>query len=254
MLKNINRLANNNQFPNDHKRIKKTLIAPMNHLFQDNGQFNNFIEISHERVLVPEVFWITYLNNKIGSSKTSDIIFRIIKLANEDYKNDQHYITGLASSFNRLNSAEKEIFRNKLEAEGIVDVFNENISGIKYLFADFPLNFLITEQGISSVEELSYFKAILTKLNDRLSTETTFTFAHLIYPLISIGAVNINPSSVLFNPNVLTDYPNTEESNLIAAHLRMTSKMIDRNLLAEDVFSWRNSFWKQCFKLEPCHI
>lgn len=242
------------RFPEDHKRVKKKLIAPMNHAFQDRGWEVNFFEISYEKVVVPEVFWITYLNAKIGSFNASLVILKIIKLANKINTDSSGNISGLASSFHRLDDNQKKELIKELEKEGIIEILNKNISGIKHLFADFPLNFLITKPDIYQIGELQYLKKTLNKLNDRLSIDTTFTFAHLIYALISVEIITLHKSSVIFNINELSKYPNTEESEIIASHLRSMSKLIDKPLLNEDIFGWRNSFWKQCFKLEPCKI
>jgi hypothetical protein len=242
------------QFPNDHKRVKKKLIAPMNHLFQERGWKVDFVEVCHERVLVPEIFWIAYLNDKLGSHKTSEIMIKIIRIANDINQIHSTKITGLASSFKRLGEPEQKVLLSRLEKEGVIDILNENIGGIKHLFEDFPLNFLITEPVIYNVGELQYLKNIITKLNDRLSKETTFTFAHLIYPLVSINFITVNLDSYILKTGYLLDYSITDESIRIASSLRSMSKLIDKEILTEDTFGWRKSFWKQCFKLEPCKI
>ena len=245
---------NEKKFPHTHKRVKKKLLAPMNHLLQGKGWEVQYIEISHERTIVPEVFWITYLNDKIGLYETSLVMLKLIETSNKIHANNSQPISGLASSFNFLSTQEKDLVLNSLKKENILETFNHTLSGIKYLFPDFPLNFLITNPTLYEIGELDYLKSTLNILNDRLSKETTFTLAHLIYPLVSIDIIKVNSELSVLKTTELLKYPDTEESKLIAAELRMISKVVDGKLLKDDIFGWRKAFWRRCFILEPCRI
>lgn len=244
----------NSKFPADHKRIKKKLIAPMNHLLQDKGWKVNYQLVSHEHVVIPEIFWITYLDEKLGHYQTSKIMSALIKECNEIHKNEVGRITGLASSFLRLSDDNKKSLINRLSDLDLLITINEHLSPIKHLFPDFPLNFLIPIPKYYEIGSMEQLKKILSSLNDRLSSQTTFTIAHLIYPLLEMNFITINPTIPLHKPEELLDYPSSEKSQRMAATLRNMAKMVDRDILTTDSYSWQKNFWKQCFKLEPCKI
>lgn len=233
----------------EHKRTKKKLVAPMNHLLQDHGWTVHPQWVSHERVIVPEVLWLAYLDEHFGHNRASDLITFVMTSASE--AEPSVHVNGYASSFSRLNEPATERLRSSLVAKGVLRDLRSVVGGLCYLFPAFPLRNLLGPSEPDIAEEVTKLKKMIETLNDRIGITTTYTLGHLFYGSVMAGHFKINADSSLANPLPITSYPDTEESQLFAASLRMNSKMMDSEITTKDPFGWQRAFWRTCLELEP---
>ncbi len=224
----------------------------MNHLLQDHGFEVQSQWVSHERIIVPEVLWLAYLDEHFGHNNASELITTVLKSATEAEPRVQ--VNGYVSSFSRLDDAATDRLRFKLFETGALADLRLALSGLCHLFPSFPLLRLLGNDGPYIVGDVSKLKKTIETLNDRIGVTTTYTLAHLFYGSVMAGHVKINAGLSLAKPNSILGYPNTEESQKLAASLRGSSKMLDSEITTTDRFGWQRDFWKTCMEFEPPRI
>lgn len=221
----------------------------MNHLLQDHGWAVHPQWVSHERVVVPEVLWLAYLDEHFGHNRASELITLVMTSASEVEPSVQ--VNGYVSSFSRLDEAATDRLRAALTNAGVLSDLRFVLGGLCHLFPAFPLRALLGSSSPYIVGEVAKLKKMVETLNDRVGVTTTYTLGHLFYGTVMAGHVKINAGLSLAKPETISGYPDTEESQLLAASLRSSSKMLDAEITTADKFGWQRTFWKTCLELEP---
>lgn len=223
----------------EHKRTKGKLVAPMNHVLQDNGYHVEQRWVSHEEVVVPEILWLAYLDNDLGHARAAEVVTKLLEAVSKIAPTTQ--VNGFASSFARLDDGSTAKLAEVLSAMRMLDDMRSSLADLGHLFPMFPLNRLLGK-GVASNVHVSKLKEIITLLNDRVGVATTYALALLFYGTRMTGRITINPGLTLSKPELIEDYPNTPESQMLAANLRASSKMLDPEVTTSIHSSGKRTF------------
>lgn len=228
----------------DHKKKGKVLTPPL--LTVGKFQFSNYIENT-----VPELIWITLLNDKYGIQFGTKLGLQFVKIIRDVM--DTEEIPFYISYFSKIDQDIILKATVEMKKQGVYEVINKAISPLLNLYPLCPLNRLFLSKKHSS-SDIDSIKSTLIQLYDKRSKEATFTLGNVMYFMAAHGKLQIVKGSVLSELPKLVDYPDTEISKLIASGIRASSNVFMNKPLVESDEKWINHFWNTGMQLEPCKI
>ncbi len=228
----------------DHKKKGKVLTPPL--LTVGNFQDSSYVENT-----IPELIWISLLNEKHGLKFGTELGLQFIKIVRKITGTEE--IPFYVSYFSKVNQDNLRQVKIEIKKEGIYDIINNSLSPLLNLYPLCPLNGMFISEKYSS-SDINLIKSMLTKLYDKRSKEATFTLGNVMYFLGVHGKLNIVKGSPLSELPKLVDYPNTEISKLIASGIRASLNVIINKPFIEPDEKWINHFWNMGIQLEPCEI
>ena len=97
-------------------------------------------------------------------------------------------------------------------------------------------------------------KSAVIQLYDKRGKPATLVIANTIYIGALTGKIRYTNPTQIPNFEAVWDYPDTDESRLVASRLRASVSAFT-NLLGDDVASaWPGYFWNRGLELEPCDV
>jgi hypothetical protein len=231
----------------DHIKVKKKLRPTLNHHF-------NFKETSHDKEVIPEIFWIDLFYEKYGLKETVDLITDLTKLIEQHKINNSFFNCCLISNYEKLDDFDKSTILKFVKETYLYDKINSALDGMNYYFPNSPISFLLRNRKTNRVRFLKNLKKSILNLYNRTSINSTYALANAVYSQGIAGHLFFNSEIEKFDMNELLNYPNTDESKRVAALIRASIKPIIRVSIESDNPKWHKSFWQTCFELEPCKI
>lgn len=231
----------------DHFKNKKKLKPPLNYHF-------NFLETNHANEVIPEVFWLDLYYEKFGLKATVDFVTLLTELTSEIKSEVDLFNCCLISNYEKLLEKDKKELKQKLKLTVFNEKLNIALNGFNYFFPNSPISFLLNNSRTNKKNFIKSLKKTISNLYNRVSVNTTYTLANVIYSEGISGHLVINSDVERLDMNELLHYPNTEESKRVAAFVRTAIKPIIRMSIETDHPTWHRVFWETCFKIEPCRI
>ncbi len=228
----------------DHTKKGKVLTPPL--LTLGNFQDSSYIENA-----IPELIWISLLNEKLGLWFGTELGLQFVKIVREITGTEE--IPFYISYFSKVSQDNLSKATIELKKQGIYDVINSSISPLLNLYRLCPLNRVFISEKHSQ-SDVDHIKSTLIRLYDKRSREATFTLGNVMFFLGALGKLKLVKGSPLSELPKLVDYPNTELSKLIASGIRASSNVIINKPFIEPDEKWINHFWNTGFQLEPCKI
>lgn len=231
----------------DHKQFKKKLIPK----FLDFVG-GNFPGISWQGQKVPEIIWLCFINDKKGRKRSVEMSLPFFKVVLESI-NDKSLSPFLISSYENLSDQEVSKIIEGLKTENLYDSFYDGLADFNCLFPENPLVKIFLQ--LSECEpNVNLLKELISKLSDPNSIETVHTFGTIIFSEIYNGRLKVPAQSHLSNFEPINDYPNTEESKILASMIRASINI----LFAGDMYNfnnnWTKQFWNKAYSYEPSRI
>lgn len=227
----------------DHIRIKKKFIAPMNTIPQ-NGLYY-FDEI------VPEILWIAIIIHHLGISEAVRVLKDFAGICNDIVGDSIQFNPAYISEYYKLNDSQKELIVARSSQAGIIKPIISSLTSTLLKFKDSPLIFLLKKHSNGEVN-ISLLKYLLRSLHNSGTTNSIITFATALYLHTICGRVCMPNSG--WNFDDVLDYPTTEQSLYAASLIRSTHNAIFALNRGEYGLKWQKSFWKICLLIEPFKI
>jgi hypothetical protein len=237
------------QILQDHKKEGKKLKPPLTTL-------GSFVDLSWIDFIIPDVIWITLLQDKFGNKNGIELVNKFIVVStNHETTNFKNF--ALISSFESLPSANKSAILHDLENDNIIKPLVIGLSDFLDMYPSCPLNFLRPNISPAFLDKnfISHYKEILGELIDKRSKWSTFTIANVIYSLLVLDRLKIVKDSPLTQLSKIQDYPTTEISRLIASSLRASiNAFYGLEMFDQNKSNWAKEFWNRGIELESCKI
>lgn len=231
----------------DHKQFKKKLIPKF---LEFVG--GNFPGISWQGQKVPEIIWLCFVNDIMGRKKSVEMSLPFFKVVLNSIS-DKTLSPFLVSSYENLSEQEISKIIEGLKNENIYDTYFNSLKEFNCLFPQNPLIqiFPNLSECTPNVDKL---KHLISKLSDPISIETVHTFGTIIFSEIYNGRMKVPAQSHLSNFEPINDYPNTEESKILASMIRASINRLFTGDFYNFNNNWTKQFWNKSYSYEPSRI
>lgn len=212
-------------------------------------RFPNLLEeTSYVEETLPELIWISILNEALGISTTLqviEILATVLPKGKDPSPNWFVFCTKLSTI------SDKNIIkvREALTEKFLLSKIQTALGPFVQLYPTFPVKWLGAEP-ITNASYLPEFKTLLELLLDKTSKPSTLMLAIAIWGLAVNESILLPPSFSDFNSVI--DYPNTTESQILASGLRATMLTMTKFGCPEKCGkTWSKEFWQRGIELEP---
>jgi len=241
-----------NRVLTDHKKIGRKLIPPFFSNFSDwKIEFN---PIEPFREIVPEIIWQVYLNNHFGVSIASSLSLKFLESL-EKIKTSKK-IHCLLSNLEEFKDSEVNDFINNFSNEEWYKSINKGLNSFNTILPYNPLYRFFKTDGVVEIDICKQeLKDTILSLKSKRNKEFVLAVSNIIYYLLILERIKIPNDSIINELNKISDYPHTEESQILASTLRANIYLIIKSHdFNSQESKWKNTFWKMCNKLEPNNI
>lgn len=235
------------QFLKGHKRIGKRFIPPF-------LQIPNISPSSWYIDRLPELIWLTLLSDQQGyqaavnyAIKLSDIVNSVVEV---EKRKCGFY---MASDYLSLSEDERTQIISKM-GEELNNAIDMSVGTILKFYPDFPMGWLVSEKWMKGtsigLEGLDSIKNAVRTRIDRTSKPAMECQVLAWFMECKSGKVKFPMGMDIPDPNLISEYPNSDESKEMAARIRASLGAFVA--MRERKSDWANSFWKHSFEISAC--
>ena len=251
-----------NRILSDHRQLGKKFIPPMQQL----GPWKDANWIG---LILPEILWIALLNDCYGWVRGAELSLALARAAAEatgidptefkkQFGKSPKQMFATTTAYATLSGEQEHQAISQLRKTSQLEPI---VNGLALLFSYYPncpLKFLL--QGLpkhGNASNLEHFKQVLSALLDKYDDPATFTMANAMYIAFCTNKMrvivedrNSSQKSALANLPAIKDFPNTEESRMVAAGVRASIGVLVTGDNAST--EWPDYFWNRGLELEAC--
>lgn len=229
----------------DHKRIKSKLVTPF------NDAFGPIHEVSWINMMIPELLWIALVQEAWGPRRGVEIITAFTRdLRASDPARDRT-IWAAAGKFAALP---RGALSSTVEGRSYRDDLCGPLAPLHAHYPDHPMRELAqAATGEHWPQDLGGLKTLVGVLFDRSSTCAIMVQATATWLAFDADRLKVSAGLALADFPRIEDYPETEQSQRIAASIRTTLNQMfgDINMMASGT-DWPTAFWNRGLELEQC--
>jgi hypothetical protein len=228
----------------DHKRVKSKLVTPF------NDTFGPMHEVSWINTMIPELLWIALVQDAWGLHRGVEIITAFTRDVRASEATRDRTIWAAAGKFAALPD---DVLASIVEGRPYRDDLCAPLEPLHAHYPDHPMRELVAAHGAPSSRNLGGLKALVGELFDRASTSATLTQATATWLAFDADRLKVATGLALADFPRIEDYPDTVQSQRIAASIRATlnNMFSDIDLMASGT-DWPVAFWNRGRELEPC--
>ena len=228
----------------DHKRSKSKLVTPF------NDAFGRMQEVSWINTMIPELLWIALVQGAWGPHRGVEIITAFTRDVRASEAVRDHTIWAAAGKFASLP---KGVLASIVSCRPYRDDLCAPLEPLHAHYPGHPMRELVAASGAPSSRNLGGLKALVGELFDRASISATLTQATATWLAFDAERLKVATGLALADFPRIEDYPDTEQSQRIAASIRATLNQMfgDVDLMASGT-DWPVAFWNRGLELEPC--
>jgi len=235
----------------DHKQVGKKFIPPM----LTTGVFE---EARWKEVILPELLWIAFLNDKHGLRQGAQLSLDVARAAIgavSDVNRKMRPLYAGTSAYSLLNEAEQKQMVELLRKSSKLSSVRQALLPLGFFYPEWPLSFLLRDNGPSKNDadpHIDIVKRLLERHFNRWDTPATMVQANAIYIAFVTGKLRVAKGLALANFPAIQNFPATEESKHVAAAVRATISVLFGGEEANQQGSWPSYFWNRGIQLEEC--
>ena len=229
----------------DHKRVKSKLVTPF------NDAFGPMREVSWINMMIPELLWIALVQQVWGPRRGVEIITAFTRDARASDPNRDHTIWAAARKFAVLPAG---ILAGIVERRSHRDDLCAPLAPLHAHYPNHPMRELVSAAtGPAWSQDLGALKGLVSELFDRASTSAIMVQATATWLAFDAGRLKVSADLALADFPRIEHYPQTDQSQRIAASIRATLNQMfgDLDLMASGT-GWPIAFWNRGLELEPC--
>jgi hypothetical protein len=233
----------------DHKRKKRRLLPP---LLAEMGY--RYAPYSWAWQLVPELFWLILLNERLGLRRGVEAATHLGKAASLTSKSDPKPLFAPLSSFSMLTDDEKQETLKALDKK-MLATLREVLSPISAIWPESPISFLGMPANCDADAALAEISPVLEASYARGGRQATLAITTAVYLGLDQGRIKISREVFESLKTAFAEigaYPETDESRSAGSYFRSMAPMF---LLQDDPKHspmWVETFWHAVSHLGRC--
>lgn len=226
--KNIRKNLQKKQILSDHQRKGKKLIPPLLAALPDK-----FVHVQWIDNFLPEMIWIALLQDMRTELRGADVALKCAQETNRILKPKDMRSFAFISEYQGINVSEAEMIRKSLTNEGVLNDLQSCLFPLISLYPKCPFGFLFDEHSldaykVSSSTTLDTMKRVVRDCFSRQELSATIVQTIAVYIMLVTGKLKVLQGVGFENPNVILNYPYTEESQklIISKNTFFSSKTL----------------------------
>lgn len=244
----------------DHKKIGSKLIPPWPLLFPSE-------DVRWSAHIIPELLWLGLLNQQHGWQRGAALSLELARSSAQVTGIDPREFEktfgqapkewfATTSSFLALSNQQRRDLVASLNPASLNQI-REGLTPLVTLYPECPLSFLLEELTFKCADiDLATFKNVVAAHYDKEGVTAVRTLTNAVYIAFCTNKLKIIVSDdgkaptdpKLRNFPAVEQYPNTEESRIVASEVRGTVF----NLFESNHSEWSDYFWNRGLEIEPC--
>ena len=236
----------------DHKCHGKTFIPPFQHML---GPLS---EISWVKTILPELLWITLIQNYHGHREGVELITRFTRIARKCSSSEKKRIFATSSALGELTRDEKSCLLRELTASGDLFDIQKPLLPLIRLYPECPLRFLYSVKPNSTREEekqnIERLRKLVGGMYNKISLDTMMVQATAIWLAFDSGVLKVSEGLALARFPEIEKYPNTELSEKVAASIRSSIFMFFTEPHYPKSPNWPKYFWNRSLEIDQCYF
>lgn len=245
----MNKSRKHSKVLQDHFKKGNTFYPP----FTYDRDVSRFEYVNWRGDFVPELIWIAVIIKDYGFDEAKKLACDIAFFADQAALCSTKYDFGIVSSYSFLSEEAKQRIIQKLKSHSDFDKIGRALSPLITLYPECPLSFLTYgfQQEADYNESYKKISDILDELLYR--AEKLPTMAQGIHHDIEIctGKLIFAPPLKPKNTDILKEYPDNPESQIVASYIRAGTQMINMSIKNK---KWIKYFWNRGHELGACII
>lgn len=229
----------------DHRRIKSKLVTPF------NDAFGPMHEVSWINMMIPELLWIALVQEAWGTRRGVEIITAFTRdLRASDPMHDRT----IWAAAGKFSSLPRGVLASIVEGRPYRDDLCGPLAPLHAHYPDHPMRELAqAATGESWLQDLGKLKTLVGVLFGRSSTCATMVQATATWLAFDADRLKVSAGLALADFPRIEDYPETEQSQRIAASIRATLNQMfgDADMMASGT-DWPTRFCNRGLELEQC--
>jgi hypothetical protein len=214
-------------------------------------------EVRWGNFMLPELLWLGLLIQRYNYLKGAELGLLFSLTAMDVIKENKWF--GPISSYLDLTDMQKEEIIKSLISSDTLDQYKEALMPLAVFYPRCPLNFIFKNDNVKNIDRpelLNDFKIFLNKNFARRDRNAMLIQGSAVYTALGCDLLKICvPESELPKiPEILIDYPNSDESRRSGSEVRATLNMLLGEARDNYSASWPNDFWNRGLELEPCNM
>lgn len=202
-------------------------------------------EVRWINYMLPELLWLGLLIERYNYLKGSELGLLFALTAMEISKTNDWF--GPISAYTKLNEEQKNKIVNSLKSQNVLERYTDALIPFAVFYPSCPLNFIFENNLINNIDRqkiLNEFKSFLAKIFARRDKCAMFIQGSALY--IALGSdllkICVPESELPKIPNILTDYPNSEESKRAGSEVRASMNVLLGNAQDNHSPDWADYF------------
>lgn len=227
----------------DHKKVGKTLVPPMRQYLGELGM------VSWVDRILPELIWLAVIIENLGVKRGVEIGAKIAKLANT-ILSEEYF--AFASSFNLLDTEQKQNLVQLLEEENYLDDLRNSLRSLLQLYPECPLKFLDNNsEQLIETQAVIDFKETLAKYYNRRAQPAMIIQANVVYFAGICGKLKYFSDVQVPNLEAIISDFDSDESKRACASVRATVNGFIGHISEKISDHWPRYFWNRGIEIDP---
>jgi hypothetical protein len=198
------------------------------------------------RWALPEVLWIKLLIHEHGLRRAGELVHAAVR-AGRSLASDATRSYCLASDY-VFTEEEQAKFVGAL-GDGPASELSRAFASFVKFYSDFPMTWLVRETDLdgatAGADELEEFKRLVLEVGSRRDRPAMEIQVCAMFSILATGNLKMHEVPDL---NLITDYPETEQSRLMGSKVRA---MLNIFLRATTGSPWAKAFWERGRRMSP---
>jgi len=238
----------------DHKQQGKVFTPPIITALSDRLKFTKWSDD-----LLPNVVWIGMLFDALDEKRAVYVCENFVDVVKNILGPDNKKILSFIPEYYDIKDEQAKRIKKLLLDKGILDELQKSLYPLVRLYRECPLKFLYDSEDYikhkTNIEKsLATMKRVVKNIIDRRSRESMFVQTTAVYIIGITGRLKIVKGQSLGNIEAIKDYPDTDESRMVASGIRAALGGIrGLNKNAESV-KWCTYFWQHGYEISVCEI
>jgi hypothetical protein len=233
----------------NHKRVGKKFIPLL--LQYPEGKLS---VVSWYHDMLPEFLWIALLCDQQGYRAAVDNAVKLSGILNsvvQDTKQKCGFC--LASDYLSISDDERKEVISKIDQK-LGKILDPCLGTILKFYPDFPMAWLVSDKWMNNtsmgLEGLESIKNAVRTRTDRFSKPAMECQVLAWFMDCKSGKIKFPAGMDIPDPNLISEYPETDRSRAMAARVRASLKAFAD--MREQKSDWANIFWRHSFEISPC--
>ncbi len=228
-----------------YRKKRGSLVPPMLYHFDMQN-----VDWRYE--ILPEIVWLGLLVKRLGYKTAIQVSASLAASTAATCRWQKSRMLAFCSAYGGVSATERRMVLKQLRDKRVLQKLRIALEPLVLLYPTCPLKFVFPVRSrpqLTSEARLAALRAVLSECLFRRERLPTLAQGAAVACLLASGQLRTTDGVSHFHPEVLRDYPKSEEAKAEAAGVRAALSGISHEMADS---AWCEEFWTRGLKLAPC--